>query len=181
MRKIGLLSLALILALGTLGVGYALWYEDLFIVGTVNTGTLDATWSIGDYGADGDTKNVSEVGMSISQDGHTLTLTVDNAYPSVVYYWNFDITNTGTIPIHVGQFVIDWDGIPAVAFVLQDQSLDYGLTWEGPDQLHAGDSGWGEIWLHFDNTALENHQYTFNVNLSVGQYNEFDIGAPPVN
>jgi len=41
MKKIGLLSLALVLALGTLGVGYALWFDEVTIEGTVNTGNVE--------------------------------------------------------------------------------------------------------------------------------------------
>jgi len=41
MKKIGLLSLALVLALGALGVGYAAWTDTITIDGTVNTGSVD--------------------------------------------------------------------------------------------------------------------------------------------
>ena len=41
MKKIGLLALALILALGALGVGYAAWTDTIYIEGTVTTGSLD--------------------------------------------------------------------------------------------------------------------------------------------
>ncbi|MCD6391565.1 MAG: hypothetical protein J7L92_06220, partial [Dehalococcoidia bacterium] len=41
MKKIGLLSLALVLALGTLGVGFAMWQDTVTIEGTVNTGSVD--------------------------------------------------------------------------------------------------------------------------------------------
>jgi len=41
MKKIGLLALALVLALGALGVGYAAWTDTVTIEGTVNTGTVD--------------------------------------------------------------------------------------------------------------------------------------------
>jgi len=40
MKKIGLLLLALVIALGALGVGYAKWTDTVTINGTVNTGTL---------------------------------------------------------------------------------------------------------------------------------------------
>ena len=40
-KKIGLLALALVLALGTLGVGYAAWTDTITIDGTVETGSLD--------------------------------------------------------------------------------------------------------------------------------------------
>lgn len=42
MRKIGLLALALVLALGTLGVGYAMWDKTIYIDTTVNTGEVNA-------------------------------------------------------------------------------------------------------------------------------------------
>ena len=41
MKKIGLLCLALVLALGALGVGYAAWIDTIHIEGTVNTGSVD--------------------------------------------------------------------------------------------------------------------------------------------
>jgi hypothetical protein len=41
MKKIGLLALAVVMALGALGVGYAAWTDTIFIDGTVNTGSVD--------------------------------------------------------------------------------------------------------------------------------------------
>ena len=40
MKKTGLLSLALVLALGAIGVGYAAWTDTIYIEGTVETGSL---------------------------------------------------------------------------------------------------------------------------------------------
>jgi hypothetical protein len=40
MKRIGLISLALVLALGTLGVAYAMWYDTLEIEGTISTGEV---------------------------------------------------------------------------------------------------------------------------------------------
>ena len=40
MKKIALISLALVLALGALGVGYALWWDEVTIEGTVDTGVV---------------------------------------------------------------------------------------------------------------------------------------------
>ena len=41
MKKISLICLALVLALGSLGVGYAMWSDTVTISGTVNTGSVD--------------------------------------------------------------------------------------------------------------------------------------------
>ena len=40
-KKIGLLALALVFALGALGVGYASWNDTIFVTGTVNTGSVN--------------------------------------------------------------------------------------------------------------------------------------------
>jgi len=40
MKKIGLLALALIMALGALGIGYAAWTDTINITGTVETGSV---------------------------------------------------------------------------------------------------------------------------------------------
>ena len=44
MRKIILISLALILALGSLGVGYAMWSDTVTVDGPVTTGTLNLSF-----------------------------------------------------------------------------------------------------------------------------------------
>jgi len=43
MKKLGLLCLAIVMALGTMGIGYAMWFDTLNITGTVNTGRV--SWS----------------------------------------------------------------------------------------------------------------------------------------
>jgi hypothetical protein len=40
MKRVGLICLALVLTLGVLGVGYAMWWDEVKIEGTVNTGTV---------------------------------------------------------------------------------------------------------------------------------------------
>jgi len=40
-KKAGMLALAMLIALGALGVSYAAWTDSVYIEGTVNTGTLD--------------------------------------------------------------------------------------------------------------------------------------------
>ena len=60
MKKLGLLWLATVMALGALGIGYAAWTDTIFISGTVNTGSLDIevvnqsnTWVWKDLATDG--------------------------------------------------------------------------------------------------------------------------------
>jgi predicted ribosomally synthesized peptide with SipW-like signal peptide len=41
MKKIGIICLALVVALGGLGIGYAAWTDSVTVTGTVNTGNVD--------------------------------------------------------------------------------------------------------------------------------------------
>ena len=49
---VGVLVMLLVLALVSLGVGYGLWSETLKINGMVETGDLDAGWSVERFGDD---------------------------------------------------------------------------------------------------------------------------------
>jgi len=166
MKKIGLLALALVLALGTMGVGYAMWFEDLYINGIVNTGNLDANWSIMDYGDDEDVaagKNYSSIFAEIQ--GDTLLVTVTNAYPCINYFVNFDVDNAGTIPFHVCQ--LDCTGTIGFPGTLE-------ITQPVPIQVHPGEHALGTISIHLDNAydPQELTPYTFSCALRVVQYNE---------
>jgi len=41
MKKIGLIAIAIVLALGALGIGYAAWTDVITITGSVNTGSVN--------------------------------------------------------------------------------------------------------------------------------------------
>lgn len=45
MKKIGFVILALVLVLGTMGLGYAMWSQTITINGNVNTGNVTLTVS----------------------------------------------------------------------------------------------------------------------------------------
>jgi hypothetical protein len=163
MKKIGLLALALVLALGTLGVGYALWFEDLVIEGTVMTGTLDVDWSQGvPYDTEPDGKDVS-YGVCFIE-GNTLSITIYDAYPCIEYHFPIDIHGVGSVPAHLCPLVIISSDLPSGASVTFPDWSDV--------QLHQGDEEVGEIVVHLDNTADENTTYSFTAVLRAHQYNE---------
>ena len=130
MKKIGLMSLAIVLALGSLGVGYALWSQQLTITGDTNTGSLSVGF-IEFYGVEmyedpvgsgifwaGEVegKDVGKFTCTMTDQYtdplsgkvvyHTGIVGITNAYPC---YWlgiNFTIKNSGTIPVIFDQIVI---------------------------------------------------------------------------
>jgi hypothetical protein len=84
MRKIGLLSLALVLALGALGVGYAHWTDTITIQGTVNTGSVNI--NVEYYSG-------TDIYKDLDTDGMVTVYWVKDANGVVVW-------STGTPPTH---------------------------------------------------------------------------------
>jgi len=162
--KIGIVFLVLVLALGALGVGYARWAENLSLEGTVNTGNINAIWSIeavGDSEPEG--KDVSSISAVIV--GDTLEVTITGAYPCIDYWVDFNIESTGSVPIHLGSLVPGVSTLPAGTTVL--------IT---PDplgtQLHLGNIFLGTLTVHLYNDAEELTNYTFSYSIEYAQYNE---------
>jgi hypothetical protein len=176
MKKIGLLALALVLALGSLGIGFALWSETLYIEGTVNTGTLDAEWSFDGYG-DSEIAEKDYSYMWYDIDGNYLYVYIVNAYPCIDYWANFDVTNTGTIPFHVCDIVCETCGFPGTVEISAIENPSRPST---PYQVHSGESAYGTITVHLTNDAVENSTYYFSCYLPVVQYNEdCSVYTPP--
>jgi hypothetical protein len=161
MKKLGLLALALVLALGSLGVGFALWSETLYIEGTVATGELDADWIVTGYWEEGDDKDVTWQEVEVV--GKTLYVTVYNAYPNIWYYVTFDIYNSGTIPLHVCGFNVSGSWGPGVYLCYCGAS---------PLQVHPGESTGSCIAIYLDNDAAQGSTHTFTFEYVNVQYNE---------
>jgi hypothetical protein len=161
----------LVLALVTLGVGYGLWSETLKINGVVGTGEVDAGWSVEAFGDDEPalkdyssiicyTEPKEEPGVS----PHKLWVVITNAYPSITYYCDFDIHNDGTIPLHIGPFVINRGTLPPLT--------NLTITDLESTQLEPCEEALGRITVHLKNDAEENKEYTFEVSVDVVQWNE---------
>ena len=122
MKKFGLLLLALVLALGTLGVGYAMWYEDLYIDGTVYTGEVYAYWDLcGCF--DIEDKDVGTIDCQIdASDPRILTITVNNGYPCYFGDCEVEYAETG----------IHWEGgSPSVTNSYVHNCAGTGMIMEG--------------------------------------------------
>jgi len=100
--RIGMLSIALLLALCVTGVGYAAWTDTVSIGGTVETGYIGVELSVGDC-----SQNVT---ASIAD--HTIIIEIDAGGAGKYSYYNFDIHNVGTIPVKIQGIVKDCSGGP---------------------------------------------------------------------
>jgi len=160
--KIGALFLVSVLALAGASAGYAMWSDELYIDGTVNTGTIGAEWSIKRcYDDEAENKQYSEITADIVED--TMYIIITNAYPCITYSVDFDVHCTGTILIH-----LYWDQIILPA--------NFPGTITFPDltgtQIHPGMEALGTITIHLDNTAGQGAMYTFTTSIVYHQYNE---------
>lgn len=176
MKKTAAISVALIVALMLFGVGYALWSETLFIRGTVNTGSLDAEWSVhGVYDSEVLGKDFSAIEAQIVAPGE-LEIQINNAYPGIEYTAEIDVTNTGSIPLHTEVFELNRGNLPAGATVeITDMNGDPLVG----KQVHPGEQALGKVVVHLDNDAAELANYTFGASLQVNQYNESQFPAGP--
>ena len=159
MKKIGLLCLALVLALGSLGVGYALWSDVLYIQGSVDTGNLCWEWTtvtqvdpgpppqvVYDYHANpgftgppyifqGD-KDVGWTSAVVTDPKH-ITLHLYNVYPCYANEISLYTRNCGTVPLHFERVIFssayDTATIDWIALDYAPVSLD--LTGDGNDDI----------------------------------------------
>lgn len=98
--QLGMLSMALLLALCITGVGYAAWTDEIIIDETANLGYVELVLS---PGACLDPQITCSLGAP-----HTLVITLMDAPPGT-YTCGFTITNTGTIPVKIQS--IDISGV----------------------------------------------------------------------
>jgi len=131
MKKFGLLCLALVLALGTLGVGYAMWTDEVTIRGTVTTNTVtlgftefDCTekyeelpWGSGVFhNGEYEGKDVATVtcdydassyvkDQATGLEGYRVgTVTIENGYPCHWTFITFVVKNLGTTPVIIQEW-----------------------------------------------------------------------------
>lgn len=115
MKKIGLLCLAIVLALGTLGVGYAMWSDEVVIEGTVDTGTLrlgifhayverleqDKDVATVDLSFEGPILEKEFAGFGTKMAYDKLVVALNNTFPCLTVDIAFYLACVGSIPVHI--------------------------------------------------------------------------------
>lgn len=162
-KIVGIVASLLVVMLA-LGVSYALWSTNLYVSGTINTGTVSAEIIAGaSYDGDDNVpgKDVSEISALV--DGNTLMVTITNAYPSIDYFQEFKVKNTGTIPVKVQSIVIS--GNASVWVTVSGIAVG--------DQIEPGQEVNCLLTVHLTNDALQGATYTFTIDIMLVQWNEF--------
>jgi hypothetical protein len=158
MKKIGLLALALVLALGALGVGYAMWTDTVLITGTVGTGNLilgvadtstdDPAGSPDPQCGPGHNEEQKDVASFVSINGtpkagctdfyESITETFTHVYPYYGPTVTVEVKNCGTVPLKItGMALTNFTGTdltPWMSFVWTIYD-EYGVA-------HPGSGNW---------------------------------------
>jgi hypothetical protein len=135
MKKIGFIILALVLALGAIGAGYAAWSQNFTISGTVGTGTYVLSIAQTPAASVSPVQTVAtcSVGTVTSTgSGAGFSITIANGFPGLTYTIPYVVSNTGSIPAKVTGFTFtDGTGDPVaytggntVTFSLKDSGSD---------------------------------------------------------
>ena len=192
-KKIGLLALALVLALGALGVGYASWTDSVTIDGSVNTGTLDLqiqsvseTWvykvvCVNGYGGApfegyyvSDTKldepdcllYVGSAQTSYTTNPDVITVTFDNLFPDVDFVADFVLHYVGTVPVKVNVATLTPETNPLMKLMGEAEASgnEYGMWIDGKLSKDGG-TNW-EDWDLVEGVQLHNC-YLLKINIHV--------------
>jgi hypothetical protein len=152
-KKLGFIVLAVVLALGVLGVGYAQWSHTINVNGTVYTGDIKPVFENAD---------VSGVynGVAYTVTGSTtnaLTLTLSYAYPGWTGTFYFGIGNVGTSPIGTLAF-----GAVVVAPYPSDITVNGGILPAVPIAASTTNTG-GSFVITINNSAVEDGTYSITI------------------
>ena len=101
MKKIGLIVLALVVAMGALGAGYAAWQDTLEIDATAEVGSFDVDF-VNDYDFDNEDRwrDYGHIDTWCWNDDNA-RIKIENAYPGYEATAKFEVKNKGTIPARV--------------------------------------------------------------------------------
>ena len=180
MRKIGLLSIALIIAMGCSGFGYASWNDTLQATGTVE---VDDCWveytsaesdDPGETPDPGYTKHVASTEVEIKRGykrcwcwyfsrQNTLVVTVTDAYPC--YQPTVDFWIKAYSRYHPACLVcMKINGTYATPGVPLDLG-DLIVTVDPPQEISPCQCGQGDITIHVKQDAEQCHTYKFTVTM----------------
>jgi hypothetical protein len=120
LKNLSVICLIAVLALATMGTGYAYWSRTLTVSGTVNAATLDWQFiktlynfdSGNDWNADPGFTNIHRVGYDIGSteliwaDSHTVNAVISKAYPDYYDCWTMGVKNTGNMKLTVKEVTL---------------------------------------------------------------------------
>jgi hypothetical protein len=161
--RIGMLFMVLVIALASIGVASALWYDELYVEGVVWTGYVDVEPSL-EFVDEIETKDVGYCDVYMDEFGWFIEM--GNVYPFYECMIGIDVHNTGTIPVHIYRPM--WQELPPDFAVAFDDSECY----EDDYQLHPGEAAYCILRFVIQQEADQGAEYFFHGWIEARQYNE---------
>jgi predicted ribosomally synthesized peptide with SipW-like signal peptide len=125
MKKLGLICLVLVIAIGSIGIAYAKWSQNLTINGSVATGTYDTQFiNVAGNRASG----TGSISTSVDGAKHSITVILGATAalsPGCIETVTFNILNNGTIPAKIAAINVGTVDPPTLVL---PQDLDIGGT-----------------------------------------------------
>jgi hypothetical protein len=115
--KIGFLVIALVIAFGSIGVGYSALSQDLVLNGPVASGNFDTR--LVNVTAYPDIHGVATLTVDTSDlTGHTVGITAANLYPGATETITFMVSNSGNVPVKLA--AVSYSGVPSWVSITDD-------------------------------------------------------------
>ena len=163
LNRIGLLALALVLALGVMGLAYGAWVDDVYITGTLSTSSINAGLSCGTCSVQGTPANPTSISCSKTAP-MTLNIEVTSAQQNVDYYCNFIVSNAaGSLPIKIASMSLT-DSYTGVTEVIE--LLTVGTV------IDPGQSATGRVHIHLTSAASVGANISTALAVTVARWNE---------
>jgi len=161
LNRIGVLAMALLLALGAMGTAYGAWSDEIYIQTTISTGDVSSGLTCGTCWEEPDT---ADTDIDCTDGSMTLNIDIDDALQSVDYYCNFIVSNTGSLPIKIKTMNLT-DSYTGVTAVITDD-LEEG------DVIEPGTSATGKVHIHLTSDKQVDEDLAFILSVSVERWNE---------
>ncbi len=161
LNRIGILAMALLLALGAMGTAYGAWVDEIYIEGTLSTGDISAGLTCGTCWEEPDTPDTD-----IDCTGGSMTLTIDvtSALEDVDYYCNFIVSNAaGSLPIKIKSMNLtgSYSGVSEAI-----ENLTVG------DVIDPGTSATGKVHIYVTSQTDPPQNPAYTLTVSVERWNE---------
>jgi hypothetical protein len=163
LNKIGILAMALLIALGAIGTAYGAWVDEIYIEGTLSTGDINASLNCGNSYFEGETTDLTGI-KCMKTASWTLNYQVANALEGLDYYCLFNVNNdAGSLPIKIKSLNLtgSYSGVTAAI-----ENMAVG------DVIDPGNSATGKVHIYLTNDTSTGEDLTYTLTVSVERWNE---------
>lgn len=155
---VGILCTVLIMSLCLIGLGLAAWQENLGSIGSVHTGDVDVRFT---SVSPSDNQKL-EIDASISGDGRTMSIFIDEVLKNDVIKLDYTVTNKGSVPVTYYTYAqVEPD----------DNYLEVKNTFPSKVLARNGESADGKIMIKAGDVE-EGKGYSLDIKVHFKQWNE---------